>query len=77
MTVWGSVAYGLHALESRRVLQQRRVDRGDVVEPKKLWASSGYSVLTHSVSGFVSLDRPPPGVPPRSFLAMKAAGLRG
>jgi hypothetical protein len=34
--VSGSCAYGLHVLESRRVLQQLRVDRGDVVEPKKL-----------------------------------------
>jgi hypothetical protein len=33
-------------LESRRVLQQRSVDRGGVMELKKPWASSGYSVLT-------------------------------
>jgi hypothetical protein len=36
MVVWGSCAYGLHAPESRRVLQWLHVDRGDVVKPKKL-----------------------------------------
>jgi hypothetical protein len=35
--IWrfGGRVYGLHALESRRVLQRCSVDRGDVVEPKK------------------------------------------
>ena len=46
MTVCESLAYGLHAPESRRVLPWRHVDRGDVVEPKKAWTLSGYSVLT-------------------------------
>ena len=36
------------------------MDHGSVVEQKKPWASSGYSVLTLYVSGGVSLDRPPP-----------------
>jgi len=35
MALWGSVDYGLHALESKRVLQQRHMDLGIVVEPKK------------------------------------------
>jgi hypothetical protein len=36
MVVWGSCAYGLQAPESMRVLQRLRVDRGNIVEPKKL-----------------------------------------
>jgi hypothetical protein len=55
----GDGVYGLHAPESKRVLQQCSVDRGGVMEPKKPWASSGYSVLTLCVSGYVSLDQPP------------------
>jgi hypothetical protein len=46
MVVSGSLACVLHALESRRVLQRRHVDRGDVMEPKKLWVSSSCSILT-------------------------------
>jgi hypothetical protein len=55
----GDGVYGVHASESKRVLQQRSVDRGSIVEPKKPWASFGYSVLTLCVSGYVSLDWPP------------------
>jgi hypothetical protein len=73
----GRRAYCLHAPESRRVLQRRSMDRGDVVEPKKLWASSGYSVLTLCVSSCVGLDRPLPSAPSGDFLVVKEAGSRG
>jgi hypothetical protein len=53
------------------------MNRGGVVEPNKPWASSGYSVLTLCVSGYVSLDRPPLGGPSRVFLVMKDVGSRG
>jgi hypothetical protein len=55
----GELVYGLYAPESRRALQRHVVDHGGVVEPKKPWASFGYSVLTLCVSGYVGLDRPP------------------
>jgi hypothetical protein len=42
----GSLAYGLYASESRRVLQWHRVDLGIVMEPKKPSVSSDYSFLT-------------------------------
>jgi hypothetical protein len=53
---FGGCVYGLHAPESRRVMQQRPMDRGGVVEPKKPWASSGCFVLTLCMSGYVGLD---------------------
>jgi hypothetical protein len=42
----GGSAYSLHALESRRVLQQLSMDHGSVVKPKKPWTSSGWPILT-------------------------------
>ena len=72
----GELVYGLHAPESRRALQQRVVDHGGVVEPKKPWASSGCSVLTLCVSGYVGLDQPPLGGPSRVFLAVKEVGSK-
>jgi hypothetical protein len=53
------------------------MDLGGVLEPKKPWASSGYSVLTLCVLGCVGLDRPPPGGPSRVFLVVKEVGSRG
>ena len=73
----GRSVYGLHALESRRVLQQCSMDRGGVVEPKKPLASSGCSVLTLCVSGCVGLDQPPLGGPSGVFLLAKEVGSRG
>jgi hypothetical protein len=55
----GELVYGLHAPESRRILQRCAVDHGGVMEPKKPYASSNYSVLTLCVSGCVGLDLPP------------------
>jgi hypothetical protein len=53
------------------------MDHGDVLEPKKPWASSGYYVLTLYVSGCVGLDRPPVGGPSGVFLVAKEVGSRG
>ena len=53
------------------------MDRGDVVEPNKPRASSDYSVLTHRVSSYIGLDRPPPGAPSGGILVVKEAGSRG
>jgi len=71
------LVYGLHVLESRRVLLQRSVDRGDVMEPKKPWASSGCLVLTLYVPSGVDLDRPPLGGPSIVFLVAKEVDSRG
>jgi hypothetical protein len=57
----GRAIYGLHASESRRVLQRCSMDRGGVVEPKKPWVSSSCSVLTLYMSGCIGLDWPPLG----------------
>jgi hypothetical protein len=73
----GRSVYGLHAPKSRRVLQQCSVDRCDVMEPKKSCASSGCSVLTLCISGYVGLDWPPLGGPSRVFLMAKEIGSRG
>ena len=73
----GRLVYGLHEPESRRVLQRCFVNHGSVVEPKKPWASSGCSVLTLYVSGYVALDRPPLGGPSGVFLAVKEIGFKG
>ena len=55
-------------------MQRRVVDRGSVVEPKKAWASSDYSVLTLCMSDCVSLDQPPLGGPSGVFLVAKEVG---
>jgi len=77
MAVCGGCVYGLHVLESRRVLQRRSVDGGGVVEPKKPWASSRCSVLTLYMLGCVGLDLPPLGGPSGVFLVMNEVGSRG
>ena len=73
----GELVYGLRAPESRRVLQRCSVDCGGVVEPKKPWASFGYSVLTLCVLGYVGLDWPPLGGPSGVFLVAKEVSSRG
>jgi hypothetical protein len=73
----GRCVYGLHAPESRRVLQQRSMDRGIFMEPKKPWASSGCSVLTLCVLGYVGLDWPSLGGPSEVFVVAKEVGSRG
>ena len=73
----GEQIYGLHAPESRRVLQWCAVDHGGVVELKKPWASSSYSVLTLCMSGYVGLDRPPLGGHYGVFLVVKEVSSRG
>ena len=73
----GVLVYGLHASESRRVLQWHFVDCGDVVELKKPWASFDCSVLTLYVSSCVGLDRPPVGGPFGVFLVAKTVSSRG
>jgi hypothetical protein len=50
---------------------------GDVVEPKKPWVSFGWPVLTHRVSGYVGLDRPPPVASSGVFLVARDVGSRG
>jgi hypothetical protein len=67
----GELVYGLHALEYKRSLQRRAVDRGVIVEPKKPCVSSSCSVLTLCVSGCVGLDQSPPGGPYGVLLAVK------
>jgi hypothetical protein len=48
MAVWGSLAYGLRTCTGvQEGFAVAWMDLGVVVEPKKLWASSGCSVLTH------------------------------
>ena len=59
------------------VLQQCAVDRGSVLELKKPWASSGYSILTLCMLGYVGLDRPPSGGPSGVFLVVKEVGSKG
>ena len=73
----GELVYGLHATESKRVLQRCAMDRGFVLVLKKPWASSCCSVLTLYMSGYVSLDRPPLGGPSGVFLAVKEVGFKG
>jgi hypothetical protein len=72
----GELVYGLHVLESRKALQQRVVDRGGVMEPKKPWTAFSCSVLTLCVSGYVGLDQALPGGPSGVFLVVKEVGSR-
>ena len=54
----------------------RSMNHGGVMEPNKPWVSSGHSVMTLCVLGYVSLDRPPLGGPFGVFLAVKEVGSR-
>jgi hypothetical protein len=72
----GELVYGLRVSESRRVLQWCAMDRGGVLEPKKPWASSGYSILTLCVLGCVGLDWPSLVGPSEVFLVAKEVGSR-
>jgi hypothetical protein len=72
----GELVYGLHVPESRKVLQQRVVNHGGVVEPEKPWTMFGCSVLTLCVSGCVGLDQPLLGGPSGVFLVVKEDGSR-
>jgi hypothetical protein len=70
----GGSVYGLLVPESRRVLQQRSLDRGSVMELKKPWVLSSCSVLTLCMSCCVGLDRPPLDGPSGVFLVATEVG---
>ena len=53
------------------------MDHGGVLESKKRWALSGYSILTLYMSGYVGLDRPPLGGPSGVIVVVKEVGFRG
>jgi hypothetical protein len=61
----------VHVPEFRRILQRCSMDRDNVVELKRPWASFGCSILILYMSGYVSLDRPPLGGPSGVFLVAK------
>jgi hypothetical protein len=68
MSLWSTCA---------EVQEGLAVDRGCVLEPKKPWTSSDYSVLTLFVSGYVRLDWPSLGGLSGVFLVAKEVGSRG
>jgi hypothetical protein len=68
MSLWSTCA---------EVQEGHAVDHGCVLEPKKPWASSNYSVLTLFVSGCVDLDWPSLGGLSGVFLVVKEVGSRG
>lgn len=77
IVVWRALVYGLHTLESRRVLPRCLVDCRDVLVPKKLWASFDCLALTPYMSGrSYCLGLPSLGVASRVFLMSRKAGLR-
>jgi hypothetical protein len=83
MAVWRSCVYGLHALESKRVLKRHAIDHGDVVEPWRCRGAKealGVVRLLYSDTLSVRLCRlghPPLGAPSGGFLVAKEASSRG